>query len=112
MRILAMPARAIPAPILLTERDETHEVTLLLKRLGQEPPPGPTPPGAWFSPVEQKVWDALAAGPLRGRPLAAAIHEEYGGRLRMVLSNLVDRGCLNKGPKGYWRANPLLLPES
>jgi hypothetical protein len=68
--------------------------------------PGPDPPllqGRFFSPDEQRIWDALGHGPLRGRQLAAILQEKFGGRFSAMLANLVERHILVKSARGYAR---------
>lgn len=106
--ILDLPSRRMLRPMMVRAQDRNHEVTVIVGPRGK----GPRPPlpaenawaGRWFSGEEQAIWDALAGGPLRGRAVAAAVHVEYSARLRLLLSNLVERGCLSTGPQGYLRS--------
>lgn len=102
-RVLALPTYPVDEPLQVDARDEYHHAVIVLY-----PAAGPAPaserPGRHFSPTEQRIWDALSVGPMRGPALAAAIGETLGGRINGILSNLVERGCLLNGPRGYARA--------
>lgn len=57
-------------------------------------------PGAWLSPVERLVWNALADKPLIGKQIAAKIGEEYDSTLKVLLRNLVNRGVITHDETG------------
>ena len=72
--------------------------------------PPPQYPGAWLSSTEQLIWRALDRRPLLGKQIAAAMGMEYGTRLKVLLSNLEERGVLTHDEAtGYARAP---LPSS
>jgi hypothetical protein len=109
---LLLVRAALPEPI----RQGSPELSAHVARLGKALvaaldamlcDPGPAaavPPGRYFSDTEQAIWDALAAGPLRGAEVARAIRYDYNGGLRAIFSNMVGRGVLLRTVKGYKRA--------
>jgi hypothetical protein len=65
-------------------------------------------PGRHFSPIEQRVFDSLAGGPLTAKEIAAAIGENNTGPFRQYIANLVARGAIIRDPEGegYRQAPP------
>jgi hypothetical protein len=87
------------------------EALILLRPMSALPSvtPSPQSAGGWFSPLEQRIWDALAGGPLLGREIADRLGMSNSPSLRAILGNLVARGCLIAEPgrrRGYARATP------
>lgn len=68
-------------------------------------PPPAKYPGTWLSATEQLIWRALERKPMLGKQIAAATGIDYGTRLKVILSNLEERGVLiHDETTGYARA--------
>jgi hypothetical protein len=54
-----------------------------------------------LSPLEESFVRAVGTSALKGQTIARRVGENYASRLKIILSNLVERGLLQTTPEGY-----------
>lgn len=106
LRLLA----AFHGPLDLSLTANGWKVTLQVRPVAPDPPTGAVPPAAvapyLFSPLERRVVQALAGGPLKAVALARRLdladgRGEANTELRGVLKQLLHRGVLANDEAGY-----------
>jgi hypothetical protein len=97
-------------PLVVSEKSDTHEVTILVHPVGQRRPGEEEPiPGRMLNDLETAVWLALAnEPPLSVQAIANRVRRKNDNRLKYTLLGLAGRSVLvtsqDGGLKLYARA--------
>jgi hypothetical protein len=95
-----------PTPFVVTIETEQGDKRSFCCRLWpdlEQPVQEAPSPGRWLSPIEESIVQALSSGGWSASPQIAKVLQITDlERLKVVLTNLVDRGILESVPgKGY-----------
>lgn len=93
------------SPLVVTIADEAGQRVRLSIPVSSPSPPGT--PAPQLSPAEAEILHALGAATLMGKTIARRLGKPGNSSLKVILSNLVERGVLARTPDGYRRANLL-----
>jgi hypothetical protein len=88
----------LPMPLRLTIEAPGNSVSLAFGEQQEESTDASAPA---LSPLEASIVRAIGTSALKGQTVARRVGESYGPRLKIVLSNLVERGVLRTSPEGY-----------
>lgn len=83
-------------PLTVSASDELGSITVTFTPAGSS-----AGSNLSLSQIERDIVQALSAGPMGGKQLAARAGYPYNSTLRIILANLVDRGILATGDQGY-----------